>query len=259
MDEVLASCSQPCSYTTRDFTFDSSIPSPIQPTTMCMPRNATLGVRLTCRYRPYLNENGRVQLVTYRTLGAIGVTMNCADYRGFVSTKDIILEDCNQANPVAITQSGVKFTSQTVPTADKASQYPNTNISLNIVLTSSPRQIPVPRKSITTQIISKMTSDEVLMKPSVGILGPANVVSPKPSVSIYKSMAKGNIVSSTVSPSIPHDTTTHHKINNLMTVMIGLLVAAVILLVLCILASVLLCLRRRAMKKKTSVANLTTR
>ena len=100
--QVSAGCSQPCSYSTRDVSFDSSWTPPFQPSTACMARNVTLGFRFTCRYRPRLNDNGRVQLVAYSTLRGLGSIISCANFRGYVITRDIAIQKCTDPEPTPV-------------------------------------------------------------------------------------------------------------------------------------------------------------
>ena len=261
--QVLAGCSQPCSYTVRDFTFDSSVPSPIHPTTMCLPRNATLSVRLTCRYRPYLNENGRVQLATYRTLGDVGIVTNCAGYRGFVNTKDIDFEECNLSKPTTSTQItghgrvvGTEENETSLLAPVTVDRYPSSTVPINIALTSVPRLTPAAKRST------------VSLRASLPMTAGADILAPTSSefpglTRASISRVQGNINSPAVAhdPRLPQDDndekTESYMPNDLRNVMIGLLVATLVLLVLCVLVSVALCVRRRSAKK--SGANSTNR
>ena len=147
VDAVLQSCNQPCSYTTRDISFESSWPSPIHPTTMCMPRDSILGVRMTCRYRPRLNDNGLVHFAADTILGSVGTRILCPSYSQYVITKDINLGGCNT------THSQVRMPLRTTSGVEKSREDSILPATTKAAIKSTQFVEDIPFKNTTAGII----------------------------------------------------------------------------------------------------------
>ena len=280
MAEVEDGCSRPCSYSTRDISFETSWPSPIHPTTMCMPRDSILGVRLTCRYRPHLNENGRVQFIAHSVLTSLGALIACTSYSRYVITKDFILEDCTSRSRTEIPQTIL------LPGTAVTRNIPKLPTTTRGILKSTPS--PSVGEGPSSTVLTHKSSDTIVhVSPTSAQV--ATILSHKPEAmshftspnlptktSTYdshfivpmapntSSISSSTLPSSTVSgpPEVP---TEHNKtggsIDYLMAVLIGLLVVSLVLLFLCLLAAAILYARRRRKKKShlQGGANLSTR
>lgn len=104
VNQVLSQCSRHCYYSKHDVTIDAYWPSLTPPASLCVTHEMTLLVHLTSTYRPHLNENNRVKSAANTTLGSLGRMIDCANYRGYVITRDINLVDCTQPQTTSILQ-----------------------------------------------------------------------------------------------------------------------------------------------------------
>lgn len=277
MAEVEDGCSRPCSYSTRDISFETSWPSPIHPTTMCMPRDSILGVRLTCRYRPHLNENGRVQFIAHSVLTSLGALIACTSYSRYVITKDFILEDCASRSRTEVPQTIL------LPSTAVTRNIPKLPITTRATLKATPS--PSVGEGPSSTVLTHKSSDTIVhVSPTSAQV--ATILSHNPEVMSHStspnlptktstydshfivpmapntsSISSSTLPSSTVSgppevPSNPKTPTEHNKtggsIDYLMAVLIGLLVVSLVLLFLCLLAAAILYARRRRKKKSHS-------
>ena len=278
--EVLAGCSQPCSYTTRDVLFESSWPSPIHPTTMCMPRDAILGVKLTSRYRPHLNENGRVQLAVHTTLNDLGTIINCASYSRYVITKDIDLENCNSSRSTTdvpqTTLPSVENTRDGLTTADIIK---STTVNEDSTEASLPSITETTQRSKSSQLdvrVSTQAQIQSLVASPLSKTLPTSVNTyDSHSVTVTEKLSKMETSKSrrttsigkvppaaTNSPRNPtnEDEKPAYRTDYLFTALIGLLAVSLVLLVLCLLVALVLCVKRRTKKAHfQSAANLSAR
>ena len=273
--EVENGCVQPCFYNTREISFETAWPTPIHPTTMCLQRDAILGIGIKLSYRPHLNENGRLQLAAHNILESLGMQIICSTYSRYVITKDFNLEDCaSQTRPEVpeVTLSSVTSNTDVLPTTTSTiTKTPQTTSLIGEVATSSvllrssaaDRVVYISPTStnpirVTTEPLSQ--SDVMSQFVLSTLLTTASTfdshsVTPGQHTSSYNMDSSHSLPSNTVtvSPTESPDPPT-----NLTIVLISLLVVSLVLLFLCLLAALVLCARRRK-TKKSQCANLSTR
>ena len=270
---------QPCSYNTREISFETAWPTPIHPTTMCLQNDAILGIGIKLSYRPHLNENGRLQLAAHNILESLGMQIICSTYSRYVITKDFNLEDCaSQTRPEAPAITLSSFTSNTdvLPTTTSTITKPPRTTPLigevatsSVLLSSSAADRVVHVSPTSTNPIRVAT--EPLSQPDVMSQFVLSTLPTTASTFDSRSVTLGQHTSSSnmdSSHSLPSNTvavetpTKHNKtgrsIDYLMIVLISLLVVSLVLLFLCLLAALVLCARRRK-TKKSQCANLSTR
>ena len=246
---------QPCSYNTRDISFEVSWPSPIHPTTMCLPQDSILGIGIKLRYRPHLNENGRVHFAAQSILLSLGTRILCGSYSRYVITEDFNLVDCASYTRPEAPLLTLSSNTDTPPTTTGAvGQTPQTTLFVSevtpssVLLSSSAAVAPLstnpiqiankPSPQPVTQVASSANMDSSSSQPSNTLPLPPNAPD---------------------SPEIPTERNKNgSSIDYLMVVLISLLVVSLLLLFLFLLAALVLCARRRK-TRKSQCANLSTR
>ena len=124
-----------------------------------MTHNDTLGFRLTSRYRPHLNDNGKVQLAVFSKLRNLGSIISCADFRGFVISRDISIPRCTLPEPEPVDRINPSITATTIGESNGIHAYTSSRGSISIPPSSTYRTPEYTTTvSLTTGIVAQSFS-----------------------------------------------------------------------------------------------------
>lgn len=220
---VSRQCTTPCSYSEQDIEIDSSWPQVGQSGASCIASNATIGFRVTCSYRPRLNQT--VHLVLRSVLGGLGTLMTCDNYRGSVIEEHVPIVQCAVPETTSV-------------------------LSETPIVTSSEKET----MTLTSLQSSSGTSDAVTFATN-NTTGGIRTTSTLPVVSSSQWNPQASY-----SIGITNDNKGNGSAMSIMTVLVMVFIAIIFLLILLliILASALLVVRKRTRKRK-SVARANTK
>lgn len=213
---VSTQCTAPCSYSQQDVEIDSSWPQAGQPGTNCIASNATIGFRVTCSYRPRLNQT--VHSVVQSVLTGLGNLMTCDNYRGSAIVGSVPIVQCTVPETTSVPLKTPVVTSSEKETVILTSpgSFSSTSNAVRFAINSTSVDIKT-----TSTLVAVLSSQQ----------------NPQASYSI----------------GITNDNKSNSGAMNVMTILVMVFVAVILLLILLliILASALLVVRKRAKRRKS--------